>query len=146
MNDYYLVVFYSARDGSWIADVPELEYCSAFGDTPEQAVHEVMMAKEAWLASARAHGDPVPEPRYEPELYKWLDSQPRLLTTKEAALRLGIAPSRVRQLILSGLLPAEKAGRDLWIDERDLEKVRDRPAGYPKGRPRTARAGGKMDE
>jgi predicted RNase H-like HicB family nuclease len=49
--------------------VPDLPFCSAHGPTAEAALHEVMIAKELWLESARAHGDPVPEPRYRPALY-----------------------------------------------------------------------------
>lgn len=56
----------------------------------------------------------------------------RKLTTKEAAQRLGISDARVRQLVLSGKLPAQKFGRDLQIDEKDLEKVKERKAGRPK--------------
>jgi excisionase family DNA binding protein len=46
------------------------------------------------------------------------------LTTKEAAERLGVNASRVRQLILAGKLPSEKFGRDRMIDEDDLSKVK----------------------
>lgn len=53
------------------------------------------------------------------------------LTTKEAAERLGVTPARVRQLILSGELPAEKFGRDLMIKAADLKLVEDRPIGRP---------------
>ena len=60
----------------------------------------------------------------------------RMLTTKEAAKALGVNASRVRQLILSGRLPATKFGRDLAIREKDLKLVKDRKPGYPKGRPR----------
>lgn len=56
------------------------------------------------------------------------------LTTKEAANILGISDARVRQLVLSGKLPAQKFGRDLQIDEKDLEKVKERKAGRPKKR------------
>ena len=69
MSDYHINVFYSDIDQSWIADVPDLPFCSAHGPTAEAALHEVMIAKELWLESARAHGDPVPEPRYRPALY-----------------------------------------------------------------------------
>ena len=54
------------------------------------------------------------------------------LTTKEAAARLGVSPARVRQLVLSGDLPAEKFGRDLMIKESDLKLVEDRPMGRPR--------------
>jgi excisionase family DNA binding protein len=55
----------------------------------------------------------------------------RALTTKEAAEILNITPSRVRQMVLSGRLPAEKFGRDLVIHEKDLALVADRKPGRP---------------
>jgi excisionase family DNA binding protein len=59
------------------------------------------------------------------------------LTTEEAAQRLGVTPARVRQLILSGQLPARKFAKVNMIDARDLELVKDRPK---VGRPRKAQA------
>jgi excisionase family DNA binding protein len=53
------------------------------------------------------------------------------LTTKEAAERLGVSAARVRQLVLSGQLPAAKFGRDLVIKESDLKLVAERPMGRP---------------
>jgi predicted RNase H-like HicB family nuclease len=69
MSDYHINVFYSDVDEAWIADVPDLQFCSAHGSTPEEALHEVLIAKALWLESARDHGDVVPEPRYRPALY-----------------------------------------------------------------------------
>ena len=66
---YHINLFWSAEDGCWVADVPDLRFCSAFGDSPEAAVREVQTAVQAWLASAREHGDPIPEPRYRPAIY-----------------------------------------------------------------------------
>lgn len=63
MDDYHINVFYSDEDGGWIADIPDLKHCSAFGETPEKAVAEVQRAKEAWLAVARETGRPIPESR-----------------------------------------------------------------------------------
>ena len=54
-----------------------------------------------------------------------------ILTTREAAEKLGVSPARVRQLVLAGNLPAEKFGRDLMIKEADLKLVEDRPMGRP---------------
>lgn len=67
------------------------------------------------------------------------------LTTKAAAERLGVSPARVRQLVLSGELPAEKFGRDLMIKEDDLKLVADRPMGRPPKAPKekTAKKGKK---
>ncbi len=53
MSDYHINVFYSEEDGGYIADIPDLEACSAFGASPEEALAEVEKAKEAWLAAAR---------------------------------------------------------------------------------------------
>ncbi len=54
------------------------------------------------------------------------------ITTTEAATRLGISSARVRQLVLSGKLPATKFGPVNMVKETDLELVRHRPAA---GRP-----------
>ena len=67
---YHINVFYSAADGGYIADIPDLNACSAFGDTPEEAVHDVELAKQAWLAAAEATGIPIPAPTYRPVLYQ----------------------------------------------------------------------------
>ena len=68
-SDYHINVFYSPEDGGYIADVPDLKSCSAFGEPPEEALREVLLAKEAWLASAKKHRKPVPEPRFRPAIY-----------------------------------------------------------------------------
>jgi predicted RNase H-like HicB family nuclease len=66
MNDYHINVFWSDEDGGYIADIPDLDSCSAFGGTAEEAVAQVTRAKDAWLEAARAAGKPIPEPRYRP--------------------------------------------------------------------------------
>lgn len=68
-SDYHINVFYSAEDEGYIADVPDLKSCSAFGETPEQALHEVLAAKKAWLNAARKHGKSLPKPRFRPAIY-----------------------------------------------------------------------------
>lgn len=69
MTDYHINVFYSERDGGYIADIPDLKSCSAFGVTAEEAVREVAIAKAAWLKAAKAHRKKIPEPRYRPAIY-----------------------------------------------------------------------------
>ena len=59
---YHINVFYSREDGGYIADIPELRMCSAFGETPEDALREVLRAEEAWLESAKEKGKPIPRP------------------------------------------------------------------------------------
>ena len=70
MKDYHIKIFYSQEDGAYIADIPDLEACSAFGATPEGALGAVELAREAWLAAARAQGKPIPAPRYKPAIYQ----------------------------------------------------------------------------
>lgn len=60
---YPINLFWSEADGAWVADVPDLKSCSAYGDTPAEALAEVEMAMAAWLTVARAGGMPIPEPR-----------------------------------------------------------------------------------
>jgi len=70
MKDYHINVFYSDEDNGYIADIPDLHYCSAFGDTPEEALKEVLIAKELWLEAAHANNKPIPVPKYKPFIYK----------------------------------------------------------------------------
>lgn len=65
---YAVVVFWSDEDEAYIADVPDLEYCSGHGKTPEEALTQVRIAIRGVLASMREHGDRIPEPRFRPDL------------------------------------------------------------------------------
>jgi predicted RNase H-like HicB family nuclease len=70
LKDYHINIFWSDEDNCYVADIPDLFSCSAFGDTPEEALHEVEIAKENWLAAARETGKPIPEPSYRPLIYQ----------------------------------------------------------------------------
>ncbi len=70
MSDYHNNIFYSDEDGGYIADIPDLEACSAFGHTPEVALAHLEKAKGAWLEAAREAGKPIPKPRYRPAIYQ----------------------------------------------------------------------------
>ena len=72
MKDYHINIFHSEEDGGYIADIPDLESCSAFGETPEQALAEVEVAKAAWIEAARNTGKAIPLPRYRPVIYQAL--------------------------------------------------------------------------
>jgi predicted RNase H-like HicB family nuclease len=50
ISDYHINVFYSDEDSCYIADIPDLEACSALGSSPEEALAEVERAKDVWLA------------------------------------------------------------------------------------------------
>lgn len=70
MKDYHINIFYSEDDEGYIADVPDLKHCSAFGETPEQALAEVLQAKLLWLESAKSNDIEIPKPSYSPMYYK----------------------------------------------------------------------------
>ena len=70
MKDYHINIFTSDEDGGYIADIPDLKACSAFGATAEEALREVELAKAAWLEAARAEGKPIPDPKYRPLIYQ----------------------------------------------------------------------------
>ena len=61
---YRINLFWPAEDGCRVADVPDLRFCAAFGETPEAAAPEAQVAVQARLASAAARfHDPEP-PRH----------------------------------------------------------------------------------
>jgi len=70
MKDYHINIFYSEEDEGYVADIPDLKYCSAFGESPEEALSEVLKAKDVWLESARTHGKSIPAPHYRPVVYQ----------------------------------------------------------------------------
>jgi predicted RNase H-like HicB family nuclease len=70
MKDYHINVFFSEADDCYVADIPDLKYCSAFGATAEESVREVTKAKKAWLKAAQKEKKPIPAPKYRPAIYQ----------------------------------------------------------------------------
>ena len=70
MKDYHINIFYSDDDECYVADIPDLKFCSALGDSPEQAIREILMAKDAWLEAANHAGKTIPKPSYRPVIYQ----------------------------------------------------------------------------
>jgi predicted RNase H-like HicB family nuclease len=70
MKDYHINIFYSEEDEAYIADIPDFEMCSAFGSTPEEALAEVLIAKQAIIETIQDKGLAIPEPRYRPAIYQ----------------------------------------------------------------------------
>jgi antitoxin HicB len=52
----------AADGGGWLAEVPELPGCMSDGDTPQQALDNVMDAIACWIEAAEEDGRPVPAP------------------------------------------------------------------------------------
>ena len=62
MYKYAIEIFYSEEDNGYIAIIPELPGCSAFGETEEKALEEIKMAMELWLETAKKEGRKIPQP------------------------------------------------------------------------------------
>lgn len=63
MDRYEIIIYWSAQDQAFIADVPELPGCMAHGATHEEALNNAKQAMALWLEAAKAEGQPVPNPR-----------------------------------------------------------------------------------
>jgi predicted RNase H-like HicB family nuclease len=70
VSDYHINIVWSEEDGGYIADIPDLRACSAFGASPAETLAQVELAKAAWLEAARAEGKPIPVPGYRPQRHK----------------------------------------------------------------------------
>ena len=51
-DKYAIEIVYSEEDDGYIAIVPELPGCSAFGETEEEALKEIKIAVDLWLETA----------------------------------------------------------------------------------------------
>ena len=84
---YPVVISYSAEDEGFVARVPALKYCTAYGDTYEEAVREIQIAMRLWLESAKANRIPIPTAG--PSIAELTSVSP-LLNVGEIARRSGI--------------------------------------------------------
>lgn len=65
MNEYKyeVIIFWSADDQAFVADVPELPGCMAHGESQESALASAKEAMQLWLDTAVEFGDPIPAPK-----------------------------------------------------------------------------------
>ena len=63
MYKYETIIYWSDADQAFLAEVPELPGCIAHGDSPADALANVMQAMELWIATAEEFGNPVPQPK-----------------------------------------------------------------------------------
>lgn len=67
MDRYGIAIFWSEEDNQFISIVPDLRGCSASGDTYEEALSEIQIAKGLWLETSRDDDWEIPEPRWRPD-------------------------------------------------------------------------------
>jgi predicted RNase H-like HicB family nuclease len=63
MHRYEIIIYWSQDDHVFIAEVPELPGCIAYGNSQEAALKNVHEAVQLWIDTAKEFGDPVPEPK-----------------------------------------------------------------------------------
>jgi len=63
MTQYEIILYWSAEDEAFIAEVPELPGCAAGGGTRIQALENVETVIQEWIETARELGRSIPEPR-----------------------------------------------------------------------------------
>ena len=66
-DPYGIAIFWSEEDGQWISIVPDLRGCSASGDSLEESLQEIQIARDLWLESSREHDWELPEPKWRPK-------------------------------------------------------------------------------
>jgi predicted RNase H-like HicB family nuclease len=63
MDRYEVIIFWSAADGVFVAEMPELPGCMAHGATQEEALANAKQAAQLWVDTSTEFGDPIPEPK-----------------------------------------------------------------------------------
>ena len=115
---YRIEIFWSDEDGGYIANVPDLRYCSAFGETYEEALREVLVAMELHLDTLRELGRGEPESR-EPLRLTVIKRDGRREPYYRAKLRAGLAKASAKQRVTDEDI-------DLIVDEIEAE-LREQP-------------------
>ena len=60
---YEVIIYWSAEDAAFIAEVPELPGCAADGATYQDALANVEVIIKEWIETAREERRPIPEPK-----------------------------------------------------------------------------------
>lgn len=63
MAKYEIIIYWSAEDEAFIAEVPELPGCAADGQTHQEALQNVQVIIDEWIETARQMKRAIPEPR-----------------------------------------------------------------------------------
>ena len=63
MNKYEIIIYWSADDNAFVAEVPELSGCMADGETYQEALANAEIVIQEWIETAKEIGRTVPEPK-----------------------------------------------------------------------------------
>ncbi|HEY2934396.1 MAG TPA: type II toxin-antitoxin system HicB family antitoxin [Acidobacteriota bacterium] len=62
-HKYEVIIYWSAEDEAFIAEVPELAGCAADGTSYSQALANVQVVIQEWIETAKGMGRPIPKPK-----------------------------------------------------------------------------------
>ena len=84
---YEIIIWWSDEDDLFIAELPQLEGCTAHGPTRADALREIQVAMRLWLDTVEEFGMEVPEPRCERLKFCYIwhygEKEPELRTPRE---------------------------------------------------------------
>ena len=60
---YEVIIYWSAEDDAFIAEMPELAGCAADGRTPQEALANIEVVAREWIETARELDRTIPEPK-----------------------------------------------------------------------------------
>ena len=63
MSKYEVIIYWSADDEAYVAEVPELSGCMADGATYQEALANAEVVIHEWIETARELGRAIPEPK-----------------------------------------------------------------------------------
>lgn len=63
MSKYEIIIYWSAEDEVFVADVPELPGCMADGSSYREALSNAELIIQEWIETANEIGRDVPEPK-----------------------------------------------------------------------------------
>ena len=63
MPKYEVIIYWSAEDDAFVAEVSELPGCAADGKTHQEALANAEVVIREWIETAKELGRPIPVPR-----------------------------------------------------------------------------------
>ena len=63
LSKYEIIIYWSAEDDCYLAEIPELPGCMADGDTYQKALANAESAIAIWIEIAKEIGREIPEPK-----------------------------------------------------------------------------------
>ena len=61
---HHINLHWSEEDDCFIGDIPDLKHSTGQGDTPEEALEDLLETRDAWLDACLSAGKDVPMPNY----------------------------------------------------------------------------------